>query len=237
MTFVEPVHMIGVSEMYAGGLAPLGPRSEPSGIVKTAVPPPWIITETGLERDAQGDRVHHGGPEKAIHQYPREHYAAWLREFPTLGDVLARPPAFGENLAICGMIEQNVHIGDVYQVGSAQLQVSQGRQPCWKLNVHLGRRDIAYKMQTSGRTGWYYRVLETGRAEPGDPFILIDRPRPDWPLSKLIALIFSRTIDIAELERALMITELSPSWRTLLHRRKQTRSIEDWRKRLNSPEP
>lgn len=228
--------MFEVRDMYAGVLAPLGPTSAPSGILKSALAPPWIITVYGLVGDAQGDPAHHGGPEKAIHQYPLAHYAAWLRENPDLADVLARPPAFGENFAIERMSEQNVHVGDVYRLGTALLQVSQGRQPCWKLNARLGRNDIAYKMQTSGRTGWYYRVLEAGEAVPGDELRLVDRANPDVPLAQLIAHVFSRSIDPAELARMSGLAGLSPSWRRLLRRRVDTNAIEDWSERLGEAE-
>jgi MOSC domain-containing protein YiiM len=214
--------MFEVTEMYAGSLAPLGSKRLPSGILKSAVSPPWVITELGLVGDAQGDPVHHGGREKAIHHYPTAHYAAWLGECPDLADVLACPPAFGENVGISGMAEETVHIGDVYRLGSALLQVSQGRQPCWKLNVRLGRKDLAYRMQANGRTGWYYRVLEPGDAMPGDLLTLVDRPVSDVPLSRLISVVFSRTMDADELVCMTQIAQLSPSWRKLLQRRLET---------------
>jgi MOSC domain-containing protein YiiM len=232
---IERAEMFAIKQMYAGAVAPLGPKGVPSGIRKSAVPPPWIVTQYGLVGDAQGDLVHHGGPEKAIHHYPVEHYAAWMREDSSLTDALACPPVFGENIAIGGMTEQSVHLGDVYRLGSALLQVCQGRQPCWKLNVRLGRKVIAYKMQSSGRTGWYYRVLQAGEAVPGDGLKLVDRPNPALPLSKLIALVFSRAIDVDELARVLDVPELSSSWQSLLRRRLETMKVEEWSGRLGEP--
>lgn len=232
----DRIEMHKVHQMYAGALAPLGPKGVPSGIRKFPLSPPWVITAVGLAGDEQGDRLHHGGPEKAIHQYPFDHYAAWIREDRSLKDKLARAPIFGENIGIGGMTEQNVHIGDVYRLGDALLQVSQGRQPCWKLNLRLGSKNIAYNMQSSGRTGWYYRILEAGEAVPGDELRLVDRPNPDVPLSKLISLVFSRSINPAELARILDIAELSHSWRKLLSRRLETMKIEDWSERLGSDE-
>jgi MOSC domain-containing protein YiiM len=143
--------------LYAGAPAPLGATGAVSAIVKTPVPPPWRIAAEGLVGDAQANRRHHGGPEKALHHYPREHYAAWIAEDAslagTLGKTLADPAAFGENIATVGATEQTVCVGDVFTLGAARLQVSQGRQPCLTLNLRFGRRDMASRVQETGRTG------------------------------------------------------------------------------------
>ncbi|HEX7074586.1 MAG TPA: MOSC domain-containing protein, partial [Hyphomicrobiaceae bacterium] len=92
-----------------------------------------------------------------------------------MADFLSSPPAFGENLSTLGITEETVHIGDIYQVGGVILQVSQGRQPCWKLNARFNRPDMAWRVQMTGRTGWYYRVLREGWIETGDEFVLVER--------------------------------------------------------------
>ncbi len=216
-----------VDFLFTGDLAPLGPRGVPSGIDKKVAPGPRRITRTGLEGDRQGDTRHHGGPEKALHHYPRDHYAAWRAD-----GVEADPPAFGENISTLGMTEADICIGDVYRLGTAVLQVSQGRQPCWRLNARFGRPDMAYLVQKSGRTGWYYRVIEEGRAEAGDSLRLEERPQPQWPLARIIDLLYTRTLDMEALQALADLPELALSWRELAARRIATRTVEDWNRRL-----
>src|SRR5690606_15630671 len=152
-----------------------------SAIAKTPRSGPVRIGELGLDGDEQGDRRVHGGVDKAVHHYPFEHYARWRAELGPL-PVLAAPGAFGENLSSAGLDESNVCLGDRYALGSVVLEVSQGRQPCWKLNDRFGVRDMARRVQDTGRTGWYYRVLQPGVARAGDTLQLLERPCPDWPL-------------------------------------------------------
>ena len=221
-----------INTMYVGTLAPLGPDRVPSGIFKRPAKGPWHITRTGIVGDQQGDARHHGGPEKAVHHYPYEHYAAWIEEDPGLADSLSSPPAFGENLSTLGITEETVHIGDIYRVGGVILQVSQGRQPCWKLNARFNRSDMAWRVQMTGRTGWYYRVLREGWIETGDEFVLVERPRPKWSLARVIALLYRQKLDIGALADLANVPELAASWRDLAARRVATRSVEDWTKRL-----
>jgi MOSC domain-containing protein YiiM len=224
---------LSIETLFAApALRPLGPRAAPSGIVKNAAPAPWRITGTGLEGDRQGDLVHHGGAEKALHHYPRDHYARWIAEEPTLADALAAAPAFGENISTMGLTEEDVCIGDVFALGSALVQVSQGRQPCWKLNALFARNDMARRVQESGRTGWYYRVLREGIAGPGDPLERVERPLPDWPLSRLNELLYRRTLDFDALEKMTKLPELATPWRELAARRLEHRAVEDWSPRL-----
>jgi MOSC domain-containing protein YiiM len=228
--------MLSVSPaVLCGQLLPLGTQGHLSGIAKTIAPAPWRITRTGFVGDAQGDLHHHGGPEKAIHHYPLDHYDDWRKEFGA-HPLLTAPGAFGENLSTIGWTERSVHIGDIVRFGSAILQISQGRQPCWKLNARFDRKDVAHLTQMSGRTGWYYRVLEEGTAQPGDQLSLIERPRPDWPLSRLTHLLYrdkDRYDDLAEMAA---IPELAEGWRRLAARRVETRATESWTSRLSGPE-
>jgi MOSC domain-containing protein YiiM len=217
--------------VLAGQVAPLGPDGPPSGIAKCAVAGPWHITRTGLAGDAQGDLRHHGGPEKALHQYPREHYAEWTAEIGP-HPLFAAPGAFGENLSGQGWTEESICIGDVARFGSALLQVSQGRQPCFKLDLRFGRTGMARDVQRTGRTGWYWRVLEEGEASEGDAIVLIDRPQPYWSLSRLIRLLYRDIRNREELEAMAALPELTESWRTLARRRVEAGQVEDWTKRL-----
>ncbi|WP_407526989.1 MOSC domain-containing protein [Methylobacterium oryzisoli] len=221
--------------VLAGPVAPLGPGGPPSGIAKHPVPGPWQITAHGIVGDAQADLRYHGGPEKALHQYPRDHYAVWAAE---IGEhpLLAAPGAFGENLSTLGWTEHDVCIGDIARVGSALLQVSQGRQPCYKLDRRFGRPGMALAMQRTGRTGWYWRVLEAGVAEPGDALALRERPRPDWPLARLIRLLYVDTRNRSDLDAVAALPELAETWRALARRRLATGTVEDWSRRISGPD-
>jgi MOSC domain-containing protein YiiM len=218
--------------VLAGRVAALGPDGPPSGIAKQPVAGPWRIARAGLTGDAQGDLRHHGGPEKALHQYPREHYVEWAAEIGP-HPLLAAPGAFGENLAAVGWTEAHVCIGDIARFGSALLQVSQGRQPCFKLDLRFGRLGLARDVQRSGRTGWYWRVLEEGRADEGDALTLIERPQPAWPLSRLIRLLYRDVRNREELALMAALPELAEGWRSLARRRIEAGRVEDWSKRLD----
>ncbi len=220
-------------------LARAGYPDVPSGILKAPQQGPVRLFFHGLEGDEQGDTVYHGGPEKAVHHYAAEHYAMWQARWPD-SPVPMQPGAFGENISTSGMTEHTVCIGDIYRAGTALLQVSQGRQPCWKLNRRLGREDAALSMQASGATGWYYRVLREGSLSRHDRFELVERPCPDWALARLIAALFPADSAAAglldEWRQAAAIELLTASWKTTFARRVETGRVEDWARRLYEPE-
>ena len=122
-------------------------------------------------------------------------------------------------------------MGDIWQIGTARFQVSQGRQPCWKLNERFGIADMALQVQQSLRCGWYLRVLETGRIQAGDPIFLLERPFPDWPLTRILHLIDSRNCDEHALRDPLRLP-LPSSWQHLFEQRLLTGTCEDWQRRL-----
>jgi MOSC domain-containing protein YiiM len=186
----------------------------------------------GLEGDAQGDTKHHGGPEKALHQYCFDHYAEWGSE---LGDIpiLMAPGAFGENISAGGLNEHSVAVGDVFALGDAVIEVSQGRQPCWKLNERFDIRDMAYRVQATGRTGWYYRVRSPGTIHPGDQLRLLDRRSPEWNLHRIWKVFYVDTLNRHELEEIAVLPSLSEGWKRHAMKRLQTQRVEDWTFRLS----
>lgn len=226
-----------IRAVLIGKVAPLGRRGVASGILKRPVASGAAVTRTGLVGDEQGDRKHHGGPEKAIHHYAFDHYPAWRAENVALAAHLAEVGAFGENISTLGMTEADVCIGDVYRLGSALVAVSQARQPCWRLNERFGEPKMARMVQDSGRTGWYYRVLEEGFVAPGDTIRLVDRPVAEWPLERIMHVLYRDTLDAESLTRLAALEALSPSWRTLARRRLERGAVEDWTARLRTPEP
>ena len=188
----------------------------------------------GAQGDACADTRHHGGPEKALHAYPFEHYSAWHARWPQAG--LWRPGAFGENLSTQGLDESSQCIGDVLRIGSVLVQVSQGRLPCWKLNIAFGQPDMARQVQDSGRMGWYLRVLQAGHIEAGDAIELLARPQPSWSLTRVQRCLFQRAHGHAELAALAELPELSPNWRERFARRRDSGEVDAEQRRLLTPD-
>ena len=224
---------VRIDALLTGAAVPYTRPGSRSGIAKSPRNGPVRIGALGLEGDEQGDTRVHGGVDKAVHHYPFDHYTAWRAE---LGDlpVLAALGAFGENLGSTGLDESTVCLGDRFTLGGVLLEVSQGRQPCWKLNDRFGVPDMARRVQDSGRTGWYYRVLQPGHAQAGDLLALVERLWPDWPLQRLMRLLATRSMD-PDLLRPALALPLVASWRRLVERRLESRQLEDWSRRIDGP--
>lgn len=223
--------MIHVEQILAGTIQPLGPRATPSGIDKHPVSGRARLGREGLAGDAQGDRKHHGGPEKALHHYALDHYAYW-RSAIGERELLGRPGAFGENLATTGLVEAGIAVGDIFRLGSALIQVSQGRQPCWKLNQRFGVPDMALRLQSTGRTGWYYRVIEEGDVAAGDGLVLVDRLSPEWTIDRLWRALYVDMLNMSELADMSRLEHLADGWRRHAAKRSATGQVEDWSHRL-----
>ncbi len=178
-----------IDALLTGRIDPdFAPGRGDSAIAKRAVTESRRVGLLGIEGDAQADLTVHGGRDKAIHHYPREHYAGWASALgPT--PLLGAPGAFGENISTLGMTEEAVCLGDRYRMGSALVEVAQGRQPCWKQAHYLGEPKLVALMVASGRTGWYYRVIEEGAVAAGDALVLEDRPCAEWPVARLFGLL------------------------------------------------
>jgi len=221
--------------LLIGRAIPFGPNGEPSAIGKHCVAGPLHLSVSGFLGDEQGDRLHHGGPDKALHHYPGEHYAFWRRELPRVAAERFSTGGFGENLASVGLTEHNVCVGDIFRFGTALIQVSQARQPCWKLNIRFGVPNMAQRVQESARTGWYYRVLEAGDVVPESEIHLIDRPHQDWPLARLLHHLYADPLNTAALKDIAALSVLPPSWRRMALQRLVLGCIEDGSHRMNTP--
>lgn len=221
-----------VIAVLTGRAVPFTRPGSRSAIVKTPVTGRVHCGALGLENDEQGDRRVHGGPDKAVHLYPQEHYARWRNE---LGPhpLLEQPGAFGENLALRGIVEPGICLGDRFRVGTALLEVSQGRQPCWKLSDRFGVPTLAARVQETRRAGWYCRVLEAGYITAGDTLELMERPFPDWNIDRLLRVVFERHTGIEETAEAARLP-LPPSWARLLEQR-VNQSEESSAPRLEGP--
>ncbi|SKB29267.1 MOSC domain-containing protein [Sphingopyxis flava] len=179
---------ITIDRVLTGKAQRFGDRGEASAIDKTRVAGPRRVGFLGIEGDEQADLSVHGGPDKAIHHYPRDHYPFWCEQ---LGDhaLLAAPGAFGENISTSGLTEEIVCIGDRFRLGSALVEISQGRQPCWKLGHRFGVASVPATVVSSGRCGWYYRVIEEGAVAEGDALEPVERSLPNWTVARVFALL------------------------------------------------
>lgn len=221
-------------ELRLGAIRPLGPKGVPSGIDKHPVADPVLAGPLGLAGDAQADTRHHGGPDKAVHAYPAAHLALWAADLPETA-ALFRPGGFGENLVVDGATEADICLGDRWQLGGALLEVSQARQPCWKLNLRFGRTDMVQRVQDSGRSGWYFRVLEPGTMAAGDVARLRSRPHPGWSLTRVSHLLYHDRMNRAALGELAALPGLPETWRRLAENRLRSGRVEDWSLRTTAP--
>ncbi|CBL46077.1 Conserved hypothetical protein [gamma proteobacterium HdN1] len=206
-----------------------------SGIDKRVRHGAVIVSALGFEGDEQGDLRVHGGVDKAVHCYAWAQYEPWREELAGNAlamALLAQPGAFGENLSVDGMDEHDICLADQWQIGSARFEISQGRQPCWKLNDRFHVPDMALRVQSSLRTGWYLRVLQEGSVQAGDVIRRIARPYPEWTIAALLRVIAEGNCT-PQIMDSILALPLPPSWRKLFTRRKESGNVEAWGPRLD----
>lgn len=188
------------------------------------------LDATGLAGDEQAEKAFHGGPDRALCHYPREHYDYWKMMYPEIEDRFVAP-FFGENISTLGMTEDTVFIGDIYQWGGAVIQITQPRSPCYKLNPLTDVSDFALVMQDSGRTGWLYRVIGKGEVSGLHPLKLLTRTSA-VSVREAVAIAFHLPFDETEYRRLLHAPGLSASWTLTMQRRLTSGKIEDFNRRL-----
>lgn len=204
--------------------------SRPSAIAKLQVEGELLLTELGIAGDEQAEKSYHGGTDRALCHYPREHYAHWAQMFPEQAALFCAP-AFGENLSTEGLTEQNVFIGDIFRWGDTLIQVTQPRSPCFKLNFHFGISDISAQMQESGRVGWLYRVVAAGKVSAEAPLELLSRVS-DVSVYDAAAIAWFQPFDDEQYHRLLSAAGLSASWTRTMQNRRTHGKIEDQSRRL-----
>lgn len=188
-----------------------GPADKPwkTGIFKTPVCGPVWLGKLNLDGDAQADLSVHGGPHKAVNAYPSGHYPYW-KETLHLPDMPYG--AFGENFTTSGLQEDEVCIGDIFQAGEALVQISQPRQPCWKIEQRWGIKDFGTRIKETGRTGWYFRVLQEGYVETGNPLVLMERSFPQWSVATAYLIMRNRRTNVIAARELARCPALSPRW-------------------------
>jgi MOSC domain-containing protein YiiM len=183
---------------------------------KQAVTGPMWVSQTNVSGDRQADLINHGGLDKAVLAYSADHYLFWrahlnLPEMPHGG--------FGENLTITGLDETGVCIGDTWQAGLVVFQVSQPRQPCWKMSRRWQIADLAKQVIVNGKSGWYLRVLAEGELSSRVALELVARPNPAWTVARASELFHHRKNDLAAAAELAALPELSAAWRESLQSR------------------
>ncbi len=206
-------------------------RTWNTAFFKDPVTGPVAVTPSGLEGDGQADPVHHGGADKAICVYPAEHYESWEHE---LGIALSHA-AFGENFTTLGMMETDVCIGDVFSCGEVSVQISQPRQPCWKLARRWRIKDLAARVDRTGKSGWYFRVLGNGFTQAGDVFKLVQRVHPEWTVASANEVMHHRRKDLIAANALAQCQALSASWRSSLQQRVASGEASNADIRLQGP--
>jgi MOSC domain-containing protein YiiM len=198
-------------QIFLGGIRPLPPGNQPSGIFKHEVLMPVWVGKEGLGGDAQADRRVHGGPEKALHQYAIANYARLAAAFPDAAELLV-PGSLGENLSATGWDEANVAIGDVFRFGDSIIQVSQPRSPCWKIDNRFAVEGMAQFITEQRIPGWYFRVLEEGAVEPSASFEQIERNPDPVSIAAFLSLWAEHRPDPEHLMDVSRTPGLTPAW-------------------------
>ncbi|MEM8669496.1 MAG: MOSC domain-containing protein [Planctomycetota bacterium] len=188
-------------------------REWTSAFRKQPIDGPIQLHREGLAGDSVADRKHHGGPEKAVLCYAAENYEDWKREHPELE---FGPGGFGENLLIGGASEATICIGDQFAIGDCQVEVSQPRQPCWKISRRWGVKTMTKEVTQTGRTGWYLRILQPGTIQSGDKLESLQRPNPSWTITRANDVLFGREVDRMSVMELMNLPELSDEWKKSL---------------------
>lgn len=174
-----------------------------TGIYKYAAGERVFLGTEDVENDAVMDRKHHGGTDKACYLYSADKYTFWQKIYPELEMPYGM---FGENLTVEGLDESDIHIGDVLQAGDAMIQVTQPRQPCYKLGIRFGNQRVVKQFVESGFSGIYVRVLQTGFVEAGNKLICIEKKK-SVSVKKVFELLYT-----SELRKDLLEKTLANPW-------------------------
>ena len=207
-----------IDHVYAGGLRVLQPEGQQTGMFKQRHAGPVRVEMHGIVGDQQGDTRVHGGPEKAIHQYAAQNYKRLAQAFHGSASEL-KAGSLGENISAVGLCEVSVHIGDVFQVGSAVLQVSQPRSPCWKINHRFDAEHMSMFVAKERITGWYYRVIQPGYFEVGAGIELLERYTERFSIDRFWQVQLSHRPVIDDLLALAATHGLAPDWQRRLSER------------------
>ena len=185
-----------------------------TGICKQAIDEAYL-TKDGFHGDGVADLKHHGGLDRAVCIYPFEHYAKWEKEFGKPLDAAA----FGENLTVTNMLEENVCIGDIFQVGDAVIQITQGRIPCSTISNRVDNPLILKRLVDTGFVGYLCRVIKEGTIRNDSMISLVERHPQEISVQFCMDTYFHRTDDVEAMKKILNVPELADKWREKLEER------------------
>ncbi|AJD89944.1 hypothetical protein JMA_06270 [Jeotgalibacillus malaysiensis] len=202
---VRSIHTAKITELT------FGRKTFPSALLKQPIEKEMWLSETGLAEDEQTPE-HHGGTEKALCLYPYDHYSFWDGWM----DMQDGSALFGENITTEGIHERNTHIGDRFEFGEAVIEVTEPRQPCFKIAAKYNKPELIVRMRESGFTGFYFRVLKEGYVKPGDQLILLERDQAGVTVQEVNELLFAGSPSRAQYDRILEATAFSKTLRPKL---------------------
>jgi len=188
----------------------IGGQKVTTAIFKEPVNGRVMLRTHNLDGDKQADLTVHGGVDKAVYSYPIEHYEYWREIFPNIN---LPNGMFGENFTIEGLMENEVNVGDIYQVGSSKLIATQPRMPCYKLGIRFGRMDVIKKFLASGRSGIYFRVAEEGEVAAKDKIERLRKDPNQVTIRDIVRLYSKDTRDIETMRRAVKVNDLPDGWK------------------------
>lgn len=162
-----------------------------------------------IEGDEVANKIHHGGPHRVLHQYPREHYASWKLLYPAAS---IAPGLIGENISSEGMTEKDVCVGDIFEIGNVVCVVTEPRKPCATINQQFGVQELARKTQNESKTGWFYKILRPGVIKPSDQILLKERKYPTLTLDVCIQALLVKPNKVV-LKQMTECDDLSDSWK------------------------
>ncbi|KAI0391561.1 PK beta-barrel-protein domain-containing protein-like protein [Xylariaceae sp. FL0594] len=228
-----PLPRATLLSVRTGKVRPFGNGLLTSGINKQPRAGKVLLTKLGFAGDER-EFPPHRSPDNAVHQYDAGHYERWKADLPDLDADKFAPGAFGENITTTtGLSEDNVCIGDKFRLGlGALVQVSMTRQPCYKINHRFEYKKMSSLVQKTGRTGWYYRVLEEGLVEEGDEMVLVERPNPTWSLARLQHYLYTDRNNVEAMTELVALPGLSEEMLNLFKKRLEQGREEDMNGRL-----
>ena len=198
--------------LFIGGIRPLPESGRPTGMYKQAVSSELVLGPEGFIGDQQADRRVHGGPDKAVHLYPARHYAKLAARFPEAAAQLVIG-SLGENISTADIDENDVHIGDIWRLGTARLQLCQPRNPCWKIDERFACDGMAEFIAAERLTGWYWRVLTPGKVAPGDALEIEQAATEALTLAEAMRCWQTHRPALADLERLADTPGIAENWK------------------------
>jgi MOSC domain-containing protein YiiM len=181
-----------------------------TGIYKYPVYEPLHLGIHDVNGDSVIDRKYHGGIDKACYLYSADHYSFWKEKYPNLNWQWGM---FGENLTIEGLDESELHIGDIFKVGTAVVQITQPRQPCFKLGVRMENAQVVKDFIKAEKPGAYIRVIEKGEVKSGDSMQLVEQKAENFTVTEIYHFIYQARENIDKIKEAIKIPELAESCR------------------------